>query len=125
VETFTLGKIYFLTTSGEFLFKDLIGYKIRFKDRDCIVIIGQDYIKLENNRTDYQEMMDASLDVFCTIDENGLYLLVLQLRSIGVFSCPISRNPFIDLVHEDDISKTNAIANSILEGKEIQIFADI
>jgi hypothetical protein len=70
-------------------------------------------------------MMDASLDVFCTIDENGLYLLVLQLRSIGVFPAQLVGTPFIDLVHEDDISKTNAIANSILEGKEIEIFADI
>jgi hypothetical protein len=66
-------------------------------------------------------MMDASLDVFCTIDENGKFVsIVLQLRSIGGIPRPISRNPFIDLVHEDDISKTNAIANSILEGKEIR-----
>ena len=124
--SFALGNFTFLTYGGEFLFKDVTGYKISFQERDCFVAIGQDYFKGVGRQTDSQQMMDVSLDVFCTIDEMGkfVYVSAAAKKHWGYFPSELEGTPFIDLVFEDDINITKTTAEAILSGKEIKIFTN-
>lgn len=71
-------------------------------------------------------LMDASLDVFCTIDEAGNLVYVSEAAKAhwGYSPDEIINTPYIDLVLKEDIINTNNIAAAIVAGEEVKSFVN-
>lgn len=72
------------------------------------------------------QLMDASLDVICTIDEGGKFLFVsaASREHWGYQPEELIGKPFRDLIVEEDLEKTDLVAAEILAGKEIKTFSN-
>lgn len=71
-------------------------------------------------------LMDASLDVFCTIDEAGNFVYVNAVSSDhwGYHPEELIGKPFRDYIIEEDIEKTDIVAAEILAGRKIKSFSN-
>ncbi|MEB2780968.1 PAS domain S-box protein [Algoriphagus sp. C2-6-M1] len=70
------------------------------------------------------QLMDASLDVFCTIDEAGKFVFVsaVSAHHWGYHPEELIGKPYRDLIVEEDLEKTDLVAAEIMEGKEFKSF---
>ncbi len=71
-----------------------------------------------------RKMMDASLDVICTIDVSGNFKKVsgASLHLWGFTLVELQGKPYINLVYEEDIEKTNTAAESVMAGIDTTSF---
>lgn len=71
-----------------------------------------------------RKMMDASLDVICTIDVSGNFKKVsgASLHLWGFTPVELQGKPYINLVYEEDIEKTNTVAESVMAGIDTTSF---
>jgi PAS domain S-box-containing protein len=72
----------------------------------------------------YQQIMDYSLDVICTLDSAGRFLQVSRACEV-MWSCPpqeLIGQPYLELVHPDDREKSIAAAESIMSGQPTHDF---
>lgn len=71
-------------------------------------------------------LMDASLDVFCTIDEGGNFAFVSAVSADhwGYLPEELIGTPYRDLIVEEDLEKTNLVAAEILAGKKVKSFSN-
>lgn len=71
-------------------------------------------------------LMDASLDVFCTIDEAGKFVFVsaASAEHWGYQPDELIGKPFRDFITEKDREKTDLVAAEIMEGKEFKSFSN-
>lgn len=77
-------------------------------------------------RYESNELIDASLDVFCSIDEYGKFVHVSAASKYhwGYSPDELVGKSYIDLILEEDVSKTNAIAADIMAGQNIRTFVN-
>lgn len=71
-------------------------------------------------------LMDASLDVFCTIDEAGKFVFVSAVSAElwGYRPEELIGTRFRDLIVEDDLEKTDQVAAEIMAGREVKSFSN-
>jgi PAS domain S-box-containing protein len=71
-------------------------------------------------------LVDASLDVFCTIDEAGKFVFVSAASADhwGFRPEELVGQPFRDLIVAEDLEKTDLVAAEILAGKEFKTFSN-
>ncbi|MEQ9310371.1 MAG: PAS domain S-box protein [Balneolaceae bacterium] len=71
-------------------------------------------------------LMDASLDVFCTINEEGNFTYVsAQSESHWGYSPEeLIGTPYVNYIVEEDIPKTNEIAAKIISGQNVTTFTN-
>ncbi len=72
------------------------------------------------------QLMDASLDVFCTVNEDGNFTYVsAQSESLwGYTPEELIDTPYVNLIVEEDIPKTNEIAEKIISGQNVTTFTN-
>ena len=72
----------------------------------------------------YQQAMDNSLDVICTIDQDGKFIRVSKAceKVWGYQPEELSGKRYIELVHPDDRQKTNQAATEIMSGTATRDF---
>lgn len=72
------------------------------------------------------QLMDASLDVFCTIDEAGKFVFVNAVSADhwGYQPEELIGKPYRDLIVEEDLEKTDVVAGEIMAGKEFKSFSN-
>lgn len=72
------------------------------------------------------QLMDASLDVFCTIDEAGNFVFVsaASLDHWGYHPQELIGKPYRDLIVEEDFEKTDLVAAEIMAGREFKSFSN-
>ncbi|MCW3108825.1 MAG: multi-sensor signal transduction histidine kinase [Segetibacter sp.] len=65
-----------------------------------------------------QRLMEVSLDVICVIDAEGRFTKISSAceKLFGYTTQELSGKKYIELVHKDDIDKTNAVAKQIMAG---------
>ena len=73
---------------------------------------------------EYQKIMDSSLDVICTIDEEGKFVNVSSAseKIFGFKPQELKGKKYIDLVFSEDVEITNTTAASIINGTPVTFF---
>jgi PAS domain S-box-containing protein len=81
---------------------------------------------LMNQKNKASQLMDASLDVFCTINEKGNFTYVSsQSESLwGYKPEELIDIPYANLIIEEDVPKTNEIASKIMSGQNVRTFTN-
>ncbi|MBC5842115.1 PAS domain S-box protein [Flavobacterium sp. F-380] len=84
----------------------------------------KDITRIVKQRSEANQLIDASLDVFCTINSEGyfVYISAAVVDLWGYLPEELVNTPFLDLILEEDIAKTNAITSAIFNGEEIRSF---
>lgn len=87
---------------------------------------AQDISRLVKKRYESNELIDASMDVFCSIDEKGNFVHVSAASKElwGYSPEELEGKPYVDYILEEDVPKTNAIAADIMAGQEIKTFVN-
>lgn len=87
---------------------------------------ARDISHFVKKRYESNELIDASLDVFCSIDEKGNFVHVSAASKDlwGYTPEELEGKPYADYIVEEDVPKTNAIAADIMAGQEIKTFVN-
>lgn len=87
---------------------------------------SKDVTELVKLRSDANQLINASLDVFCTINEAGRFVFVSNaaIGHWGYTPAELRSIPYRSLVLEDDLAKTDAMATEIINGTEVRSFAN-
>ncbi|GMQ29596.1 PAS domain S-box protein [Algoriphagus confluentis] len=91
-----------------------------------VACLSRDISRIVKQRSEAHQLMDSSLDVFCTIDSSGRFVFVSEAARSHWGYAPeeLVGTPYVHLILEEDISKTEEIAEAILKGKEIKSFSN-
>lgn len=84
----------------------------------------RDITRIVKQRLEANQMIDASLDLFCTINDEGnfVYISAAAIDLWGYSPKELINTPFLNLIVEEDVAKTNTITNAIFGGEEIKSF---
>ncbi len=111
------------TRYGHVTFEPLIGddnkvFAVACQSKDVTHIVKQ--------RSEASQLIDASLDVFCTINKEGNFVYVSAAAAThwGYMPEELIGTPYANLILEEDIPKTNAMAAEILSGHETKTFTN-
>ncbi|MDO6471192.1 PAS domain S-box protein [Maribacter sp. 1_MG-2023] len=79
---------------------------------------------LINSKEELQKIMDTSLDIICTIDEEGYFLSINKAckQIWGYEPKDIIGTRYLELVYDEDIKLTEDSAESVLSGKKVVNF---
>jgi len=85
---------------------------------------SRDITSFIKSNTGAEELLDASLDVICSIDEQGLFTKVSAAckELWGFEKDELIGKAYIDFVIEEDVEKTNQVAADIIDGKAMTTF---
>lgn len=85
-----------------------------------------DITRKVKQRSEANQLLDASFDVFCTINEQGYFVFVSAAASNhwGYSPQELEGKAYLDLVLEEDLAKTSEIAAAILNGQEVKSFVN-
>ena len=110
-------KIYYTLIS----FSPIIGKKGNIKN---VVCRSTDVTNIVKERYRATSLLDASLDVFCTINEAGhfVYVSAASAKHWGYSPDELIGKPFRDLIIEEDLEKTDIAATEIREGRNLKSF---
>ncbi|WP_100613490.1 PAS domain S-box protein [Confluentibacter citreus] len=103
------------------------GHRVEFQGKNCFMVVCQDVTVKEKLFRQSQEamyVMNASMDVICSIDENGNFISVSQ-AAVDVWGYQpqeLVGKAYLDLVHEEDLELTRQTAIDIMSGKAVTTF---
>ena len=82
--------------------------------------------RIVKQRSEANQMMDASLDVFCTVNEQGHFVNVsaAALNHWGYLPEELLDKAYISFIVEEDVPKTIEIAEAVNSGEEIKSFVN-
>ena len=91
------------------------------KERKHKIIAEQ---KLKQSEEQLQKIMDQSLDVICTVDQEGNFVKVSAASKYvwGYSPEELHGKNYADLVHENDLERTTKAASEVINGIEITHF---
>ncbi len=86
--------------------------------------LSESKLALEAALHNNQRIMDNSLDVICIVDAEGRFATVNAacLKLWGYLPSELLGRRYIDLVHPEDVAKTNEIAAAIMQGQSVVNF---
>lgn len=92
----------------------------------AVACLSKDITTPIKQRKEADQLMDASLDVFCTVDEFDEFVFVsgASTRLWGYKPEELVGKSIRSLVVEEDLPKTNKLIKEILEGKEVKTFSN-
>ncbi|WP_100611131.1 PAS domain S-box protein [Confluentibacter lentus] len=103
------------------------GHRVEFQGKSCFMIVGQDVTdkeKLFRQSQEAMHIMNASLDVICSIDENGIFISVSH-AAVDVWGYQpeeLVGKAYLELVYEEDLELTRQVAIDIMSGKAVTTF---
>nr|MBC7613544.1 PAS domain S-box protein [Pseudopedobacter sp.] len=108
---------------GQITFKPLTG------DNNKIVAVAcqsRDITRIVKQRSEANQLMDATLDVFCTINEQGnfVYVNAAAINHWGYLPEELIGKAYADLILEENVPKTNDIEVAIRSGQDIKTFVN-
>jgi hypothetical protein len=86
-------------------------------------LVNQDISGSIKQLSEVNQLIDASLDVFCTINELG-YFMYVSIAAINHWDTPrrVNCKSYRDFIVVEDLPKTTAMTSSILSGEDIEVF---
>lgn len=125
---FEIEEHFFNPTTGETQFGYITFYPIKNEQGITVNVAcrSSDFTPIMKQKNQAGFLMDASLDVFCTINKDGHFKYVSEaaMAHWGYAPTELIGKPFIELVLEEDIAKTNETADAILAGKVVKSFVN-
>ncbi len=111
-----LNKIQFRQTIFEPIVDDVNNRTVACRSKDIS--------RLVKHKSEASQLIDASLDVFCTINTKGefVYVSASSLNHWGYTPEELIGKPFMDFVLEADRAKTNDTTTAIHKGKKTKTF---
>ena len=87
---------------------------------------SKDITRIIQERSEVNQLMDASLDVFCTINEQGnfVYVSAACKKLWGYSPKELIGKSNSNLTLQEDVTKTNEITEAILSGQDIKSFVN-
>lgn len=91
-----------------------------------ITDIEETKLRLKEKGERHKKILEQSLDVICTIDEEGKFIEVsaASLTNWGYYPKELIGRNYMDLVHPDDITATKIAAAEIVNGKDLTNFSN-
>ena len=101
---------------------------LRGDDNEIFAVACQsrDITSIIKNKSEAHQLIDASLDVFCTINEQGNFVFVsaAALGHWGYMPQELTGQPYVNFILEEDVPKSLQIATAILGGQDIKSFVN-
>ncbi|CAN5589239.1 hypothetical protein BH11BAC3_BH11BAC3_07190 [soil metagenome] len=96
---------------------------------DKIVAVAcqsKDITRIVHYKSEANQLMDASLDVFCTINKQGnfAYVSAAASKHWGYLPEELLGKAYMNFIVEEDVPKSKEIAKAIHSGKEIKSFVN-
>ena len=87
---------------------------------------SKDITSIVQEKIEVHQLIDASLDIFCAVNEEGIFVALNGAVSDlwGFTPKELIGTPFMDLVIEEDVPKTEQVATDIIQGKSIKSFVN-
>ncbi|PZX61140.1 PAS domain S-box-containing protein [Algoriphagus ratkowskyi] len=87
---------------------------------------SKDITRIVKQRSEANQLIDSSLDVFCTINKHGnfVYVSAASTNHWGYAPAELVGKPYMNFVLEEDFPKTIEISASILSGQDIRSFVN-
>lgn len=127
-ESFTIEEHFFHPNNNQTQYGHISFSPIKDDDGNVISVACRNTDVTETVQEKYRasSLMDASLDVFCAIDEAGYFTYVSEAatKHWGYTPSELINTPFIELVLKEDVSKTKNIADAIIAGEEVKSFTN-
>ncbi len=119
----------FLNTEIEKIKYSHIAFKPITGEKSEIISVAcqsKDITHLVKQRSEAKQLLDSSLDVFCTFNEQGEFLFVNEAvkEHWGYTPEELVGTPYRKLVIEDDLAVTESVDITIRNGQEIKSFAN-
>ncbi|HSI76116.1 MAG TPA: PAS domain S-box protein [Lunatimonas sp.] len=91
-----------------------------------VVCQSKDITEILRRKSSANHLMDASLDTFCTINEAGNFEFVsaAAVTHWGYLPEELIGRPVVELILEEDKSKTNEIGSEIIGGQHVKSFVN-
>ncbi len=125
-DSFEISEHMYGQSPNEMQYSQITFEPLRNEDDEIFAVACQskNITRLVRERFEAKQLMDSSLDVFCTIDIEGNFVYVSEASSKlwGYLPEELVGNPFRKLVWEEDLTKTNEITIDIFNGKEVSTF---
>jgi PAS domain S-box-containing protein len=119
---------YYHPQSNEIRFFYITFQPLLAEDNTVIGVACQskDVTDFRKQQNEKNQMIDYSLDVFCTVNESGNFVNVSAAAEVlwGYLPEELIGKPYTDLVLEEDASKTIAIAELIMKGTNVRSFVN-
>jgi PAS domain S-box-containing protein len=106
-----------------------VSFQPIYGDTEEIVAVAcqsKDITRLVKQRSEAKQLLDSSLDVFCTFDEQGTFIYVNEAAKAhwGYKPDELLGTPYRSLVIEEDLDVTDSVDTTIRNGKEIKSFSN-
>lgn len=125
-ESFQIEEHFYNQETNEVQYGQTSLHPLRNENNEIFAVACQskDITSLIKQRWEANHLMDASLDVFCTINQQGNFVYVNAAAEDhwGYLPEQLIGKAYMEMVLEEDVMKTNEIAASILTGKEVKSF---
>lgn len=127
-EYFEIEEHYSHPTSNEIYYGQIIFEPLTGEDGKISTVVCQsrNITRIVKQKSEANQLMDASLDVFCTVNEQGNFVYVsgAAVNHWGYLPEELIGKPYVDLVLEEDIPKTLEKNASVLKGKDVTFFGN-
>ena len=127
-EYFDIEEHYYDPIINETRYSQVILNPIRDDHSKVIGVACQssDTTRFVKERSEAKQMIDASLDVFCTINENGNFVYISEAAQSHWGYAPeeLIDTPYIDLIIEEDVPKSKYVAKAVFTGTELKSFVN-
>ncbi|MGB3144206.1 MAG: PAS domain S-box protein, partial [Maribacter sp.] len=125
-EYFEVEQHYFNSNLNEIQFRQIVFEPVVGENQNIVAVAcrSQDITRLVKQKSEASQLLDASLDVFCTFNTKGEFVYVSASASQhwGYTLDELLGKPFIDFVLEADVTRTNKVLRDIYEGEKIKSF---
>ncbi len=127
-EYFEIEEHYFHPASNEIYYGQIIFEPLTGEDGKISTVACQsrNITRIVKQKSEANQLMDASLDVFCTVNERGIFMYVsaASINLWGYLPEELIGKSYQDLILEEDLPKTNETVTSILSGQDIKSFTN-
>ena len=127
-EYFQVEEHFYHTQLSEIQYSQVSFAPLRGDDNKLFAVAcqSQNNTQILKHRSEADQLMNASLGVFCTINEAGnfVYVSAAAFNHWGYLPEELVGKAYMDFVLEEDVPKTNKIAAFIMSGQEVTSFVN-
>ena len=125
---FDIEEHFYNPESNEIQYSQITFEPVTDNDQNYVAVACQskDITTMVKHRTESNQLINASIDVFCTINKLGhfVYVSAASAKHWGYLPEEVVGKSYMELILEEDVPKTNEMAADVFNGREIKTFAN-
>ena len=127
-ESFEIESHFYNEKSKETEYNQVTFQPLRGDDSEIFAVAchSRDITRLVKHKSEANQLMDSSLDVFCTVNDEGLFVYVSAAAKDhwGYTPEELIGRSWRELILQEDLDKTNEQVSEIVGGREVKAFAN-